>query len=117
VIAAADVIAAPSLAEGLGVAAIEAMAAGRAVVASAVGGLTESVRDGIEGLLVAPGDVAGLARAIERCLLDETLRRRFGEAGRLRAEQYTTLAMARRTESVYERALARRDATREQGVE
>lgn len=108
VLAAADLVVAPSLAEGLGVAVIEAMAAGRPLVASAVGGIPETVRDGREGLLVPPGEVEPLAEAIGRCLGDVDLMRRFGEAGRLRAAKFSTGAMARGTESIYERALARR---------
>src|SRR5262249_2109440 len=60
-LAAADIVAMPSLKEGLGVAALEAMAAERPVVASPVGGLAEAVVDGESGLLVAPGDPAPLA--------------------------------------------------------
>ena len=107
VLAAADLVAAPSLAEGLGVAVIEAMAAGRAVVASAVGGIPESLRDGVEGILVPPGDAPALAGAIERCLADAGLRERLGAAGQARAAQFSTLAMASGTESIYERARER----------
>jgi glycosyltransferase involved in cell wall biosynthesis len=110
VLAAADLVAVPSLAEGLGVAALEAMAAGRPVVASAVGGLRETVRHEGEGLLVPPGDPAELADALARCLTDAGLRQTLGAAGRTRAERFSTLAMARGTESVYERALAARVA-------
>ena len=108
VLAAADVVAMPSLAEGLGVAAIEAMAAGRPVVASAVGGLPELIADGEQGLLVPAGDADALAAALGRCLGDADLRARLGAGGRLRAEQFSTAAMARGTASVYERALAAR---------
>lgn len=108
VLAASDVVVMPSLAEGLGVAAIEAMAAGRAVVASRVGGLPELIDDGVQGLLVPPGDAAALAAALVRCLDDVALRERLGAAGRLRAGSFSTLAMARGTEAVYERALAAR---------
>lgn len=112
VLAAADVVVMPSLAEGLGVAAIEAMAAGRPVVASAVGGLPELIDDGEQGLLVAPGDPAALAAALRRCLADDATCARLGAAGRLRAEAFSTVAMARGTEAVYERALAARPAAR-----
>ncbi|MFN8598855.1 MAG: glycosyltransferase family 4 protein [Candidatus Binatia bacterium] len=108
VLAAADVVAMPSLAEGLGVAAIEAMAASRPVVASAVGGLPELIDDGVQGLLVPPGDAAALAAALRRVLGDAALRARLGDAGRVRAESFSTVAMARGTASVYERALAAR---------
>jgi glycosyltransferase involved in cell wall biosynthesis len=112
VLGAADVVVAPSLAEGLGVAVIEALAAGRAVVASAAGGLPELVRDGVDGILVPPGDPAPLATALRRCLEDEELRRRLEQAGPARAEAFSTLAMARGTEAVYERARSVRAARR-----
>ena len=111
VLAAADVVAMPSLAEGLGVAAIEAMAASRPVVASAVGGLPELIDDGVQGRLVPPGDAAALAAALRRVLGDAALGARLGEAGRVRAESFSTVAMARGTASVYERALAARRRT------
>jgi glycosyltransferase involved in cell wall biosynthesis len=71
----------PSRREGLGVAALEAMAAGRPVVASAVGGLREAVGDGQTGLLVPPGDPAALAAALARVLVDADLRARLAAAG------------------------------------
>jgi glycosyltransferase involved in cell wall biosynthesis len=77
---AADVVVVPSRGEGLGLAAVEALACGRPVVASAVGGLPELVRDGENGLLVAPGDPAALAAAVDR-LADDRLRARLGSAG------------------------------------
>ncbi len=107
VLRAADVVAMPSRAEGLGVAAIEALAAARPLVASAVGGLPEIVRDGIEGVLVPPEDAGALGTALARCLSDEGLRERMGEAGLRRAAAFSTAAMARGTLAVYERLLAR----------
>jgi glycosyltransferase involved in cell wall biosynthesis len=80
-LAACDVFALASRAEGLGVAALEAMAAGRAVVASHVGGLAEAVLEGETGLLVAPGDVDGFARALARLSDEPALRARLGAAG------------------------------------
>jgi glycogen synthase len=74
----------PSHREGFGVACAEAMAHGRPVVASAVGGLRDLVLDGETGLLVPPGDPAALREAIERLLADAELRRRLGAAGRER---------------------------------
>ena len=65
----------------------EAMAHGRPVVASAVGGLLDLVEDGVTGLLVPPGDVGRLRRALERLLADADLRRNLGTAARKRAEE------------------------------
>lgn len=62
--AAHDAVAVPSRAEGLGMLALEALAIGRPVVASRVGGLEEVVADGVDGFLVAPGDSAALAAAL-----------------------------------------------------
>ena len=105
VLAAADVVAQPSLAEGLGVAAVEGMASGRAVVASRVGGLMETIRHEVEGLLVPCGDVAALAEALGLCLRNRDLRERLGANGRKRAAKFSTEAMARGNEAVYERLL------------
>lgn len=79
-ITAADVVVVPSRGEGLGLAAVEALACGRPVVASNVGGLPEVVKDGENGLLVSPDDPAALRDAIER-LGDDRLRERLGSAG------------------------------------
>ncbi len=76
---AADVVVAPSRREPLGLAAVEALACGTPVVASAVGGLKEVVRDGETGLLVPPGDVPALAGALLR-LADPALRARLAVA-------------------------------------
>ena len=81
----AAVVACPSRREGFGVVAAEAMAHGRPVVASAVGGLLDLVVHEETGLLVAPGDVDALRAALERLLSDAALRHRLGEAARERA--------------------------------
>ena len=85
---AAAVVAAPSRREGYGVVAREAMAWGRPVVASAAGGLTDAVEDGVTGLLVPPGDVAALRAALERLLGDAGLRARLGAAAREQAPSF-----------------------------
>ncbi len=86
-LAACDVFVLPSRLEGLGVAALEAMAAAKPVVATRVGGLGEVVRDGECGLLVPPDDPAALAAALERLLGDPELRARLGAAGPARVAE------------------------------
>jgi glycosyltransferase involved in cell wall biosynthesis len=80
-LAACDVFVLPSRREGLGVSALEAMAAGRPVVASAVGGLSYSVVEGRTGLLVPPENPRALAAALARLLQDPELRSRLGAEG------------------------------------
>jgi len=84
---ACDVFALPSRLEGLGVAALEAMARSRPVVASRVGGLAEVVVHEETGILVPPDDPTALARALARLADDPALRRRLGEAGARRVGQ------------------------------
>ena len=103
----AAVVAVPSHREGFGVACLEAMAHARPVVASAVGGLLDLVVDGETGLLVPPRDVAALRGALERLLGDAELRRRLGEAARVRVrERFAWPAVTRATIEAYEAALA-----------
>ena len=83
----AAVVAAPSRREGYGVVPREAMAWGRPVVATEVGGLVDAVVDGETGLLVPPGDVAALRMALERLLGDAELRARLGAAARAKAQR------------------------------
>ena len=92
----------PSRREGYGVVAREAMAYGRPVVATGVGGLVDAVEDGFTGLLVPPGDVRALRVAVSRLLNDATLRRQFGSAGRAHAgaEFSATRALAELTEAL-----------------
>src|SRR5207237_6024463 len=86
----AAVVACPSRREGYGIACAEAMAHGRPVVASAVGGLRDLVVDGETGLLVPPQDIDALRAALERLLADGELRGRLGAAGRKRiAERFS----------------------------
>ena len=80
----AAVVVVPSRREGYGMVAREAMAHGRPVVATAVGGLVDVVDDGVTGLLVAPGDPVALRSAVERLLADRELRVRLGAAARER---------------------------------
>lgn len=97
-----DLLAVPSLYEGLGVAALEAMAAGRPVIATRVGGLAESVVDGATGFLVPPRDPVALARAIARVVQSRPLAQSMGSLGRDRVRQHFSLeSMARQNEAYY----------------
>ena len=101
----AAVVVCPSLSEGFGVVCGEAMAHGKPVVASAVGGLANLVVDGETGLLVPPGDTAALRDAIERLLADRELRLRLGRAARERiAAHYSWERVTARTLAAYARA-------------
>lgn len=81
----AAIVVVPSLGEGFGMVALEAMERGRAVIASSVGGLPEIVEQGKTGLVVPNGDVTGLAEALVELGSDPSRARAMGEAGRLRA--------------------------------
>ena len=76
----------PSYNEGLPMSVLEAMAAGLPIISTPIGGIAEAVTDGVEGCLVQPGDVDALALALGRLLSDADLRRRMGEAARLKVE-------------------------------
>lgn len=97
-----DSIALPSLYEGLGVAVLEGMAAGKPVVATRVGGVTESVLDGVTGMLVPARDPEALAAAIARLAELPHLARSLGAKGRERVREcFSIEQMARGNESFY----------------
>jgi glycosyltransferase involved in cell wall biosynthesis len=104
--AAFDVFVLPSVVEGMSNALLEAMAAGRPVVATDVGGNPEVVVDGSTGLIVPPGDADQLAAAIQKLLDAPELAAEMGAAGRLRViEHYRIDVMTRRIEQLYESLL------------
>ncbi|MEM0947200.1 MAG: glycosyltransferase [Pseudomonadota bacterium] len=82
----ADILVLPSFAEGVPVVLMEAMASGRPVIATSVGGVSELVEDGVSGRLVAPGDAVALAAAIETLADDPEARATMGAAGRAKVE-------------------------------
>jgi glycosyltransferase involved in cell wall biosynthesis len=99
----AAVVVVPSRREGYGMVAREAMAHGRAVVASDVGGLHDAIDDGVDGVLVPPRDVPALRAALERLLGDPELRARLGAAARAKAErEWSREAMADALVRVYQ---------------
>ena len=97
----------PSLwAEPFGQVAVEAMARGLPVVASARGALADIVDHGETGLLVPPGDAAALRQALRALLADPALRARMGQAGQRRARRFALSSVAARVEAVYADLLA-----------
>jgi len=101
-----DIFVLPSLSEALSNSLMEAMACGCAVVASAVGGNPELVSDGNTGLLFQAGNAADLADRLERLIVDETLRTRFGDEAQKRIRQCFSLETSvRRMEEIYEELL------------
>ena len=100
-LAAADVVAVPSRNEGMGRVIVEAMALGRPVVATAVGGIPDVVTDGECGRLVEPEDVDALAAALIEFGRDPALRRKLGEAATQRAESFSTAVARQKLLAVY----------------
>jgi glycosyltransferase involved in cell wall biosynthesis len=107
VMATLDVAVSSSLFEGSPLAVMEYMESARPIVATRVGGVPDLIEDGVNGLLVEPGDEAGLAAAIRRMLDDPDAARRMGEAAReRRRREFTVDVMVRRFEALYERLMA-----------
>lgn len=101
----ADAVVCAPLYEPSGAVAIEAMACGVPVVATAVGALADVVVNGVTGLLVPPGEPDSLSRALRSLLLDDTLRNEFAVAGRDRvAARYSWSRVAEDVLRVYARA-------------
>ncbi len=102
----ADVFVLPSLVEAMPMALLEAMAAAKPVVASEVGSVPEIIKDGYSGILAAPGDTAGLARAIESLLADWSKAESLAEkAFETVKRDFSSKAMGERYMEVYEQCL------------
>ena len=109
ILAATDLVVHPSLEEGFSNAILEAMAAGKPVVATSVGGNVEAVQNGVTGLLVEPRNADQLAAAMSRLLDDPALRSVMGVAARRRVEaRFEMDHMIKSYESVYERLIHER---------
>ena len=96
-----DIFVLPSLNEGMGRVIVEAMAAGKPVVASRTGGIPDLVINGKTGYLVDPGDSKGLAEAINQLLENPALRKTMGREGRKRCHLFSEAAMIKKLDSLY----------------
>jgi len=97
-----DIFALPSLNEGMGRVLVEAMAMGKPIVASDIGGIPDLVKDGANGILFTPRDVDAMAEAIIKLLLDRELRRKMGNEGKkLAYPAYDASVMVRKIEGLY----------------
>jgi glycosyltransferase involved in cell wall biosynthesis len=101
-----DVFVLPSLNEGMGRVLVEAMAAGRPVVASRVGGIPDLVLHGETGLLVTPRDDEAIAASISLLLSNPRKAERMGAAGRLRCREFGLCAMVSKLDGLYRSLLA-----------
>jgi glycosyltransferase involved in cell wall biosynthesis len=101
VLAGLDIFVLPSLNEGMGRVLVMAMALGKPIVATRVGGVPELLGDGEAGMLVPPGNPAAIAAAVNTLLADPPRARALGEAGRRRAPRYSAEAMISALAKVY----------------
>jgi glycosyltransferase involved in cell wall biosynthesis len=105
VVAACDIFCLPSRNEGMGKVLVEAMAMGKPIIASSIGGIPDMVRSGENGILVPVGDAAAWAEAIARLCRDPEERRRMGDAGMLMAPRYSSEKMIKRIDRMYGKLL------------
>ncbi|MCM8795943.1 MAG: glycosyltransferase family 4 protein [Candidatus Omnitrophica bacterium] len=111
ILALIDVFVLPSLKEGLGLALLEAMACGCAVIGSAVGGIKNVIQEGINGLLVRPQDTRDLAAKILELLVDQEKRKSLGRRAQIFvSENFSLEKMVLETERVYLECLGERYA-------
>ncbi len=105
-IGAADVIAMTTIYEAFGVVAIEAMACGKPIVASRVDGVSDTVRDGLDGFLVPPGDVELFGERLLRLIEDAELRKTMGARGLERAGEFSPQGIMKKYRAVMDELLA-----------
>jgi len=115
-LAAADLVVLPSISEGLPLAAVEALAAARPIVATDTGGIPEVILNGQTGLLIPPYDSAALAEAMHRVLNDAALALRLGTNGRLFVEQHFDVRVQIEDTMALYRDLTSRATTRSAGA-
>jgi glycosyltransferase involved in cell wall biosynthesis len=109
-LAGCDVFVLPSLYEGLPLSILEAMSAGKPVIATQIGGTDEAVIPNETGLLIPPADPAALAAAIRKLLDDRPFARRLALAGQARVEcEFSAATMVQRVTNVYTELLARHE--------
>jgi glycosyltransferase involved in cell wall biosynthesis len=102
ILSAIDIKVIPSLAEGFPMVTLEAMAMEKPIVATRIDGITEQITNGVEGILVPPGDPVALATAINAIIENKELARSLGSAARKRVErEFTVEKMITETEKVY----------------
>jgi glycosyltransferase involved in cell wall biosynthesis len=99
--AGSDVFVLASRQEGLPVTLMEATSVGMPIVATAVGGVPQVVTDGVDGLIVPPGDPVALADALERVVSDPGLRARLGSAAKVKSAMFDVTAASREIEGIY----------------
>jgi glycosyltransferase involved in cell wall biosynthesis len=101
ILAGADVFVLASRQEGLPVVLMEATSVGLPIVATAVGGVPEVLTDGVDGLVVPPGDPLALADALSRVVTDPDLRARLGTGAKERSAMFDVARASRTIESIY----------------
>jgi glycosyltransferase involved in cell wall biosynthesis len=106
IVAASDVVVHPARSEPFGLAVLEAMAAGKPVVAARTDGPGMLIEDGVDGVLVDPEDVDGLTAAVDRLLGDARARADIGQRAHDKASRYPVEGMVRRIEDVWHSVLA-----------
>jgi glycosyltransferase involved in cell wall biosynthesis len=104
-----DLFVLPSLNEGFPLAILEAMAAGKPVIATAISGTAEVIVNGETGLLVPPADAAALAAAVRELLSDPLLAQRLARSGRSRVREFSAERMVQSVMQVYDELTNRRE--------